>query len=175
MALRHSLSRIEASAELLLGRMGRGDLRSLESELQSILSNAKQIREILAGKNTPAERPENVAEAFLLKVDKIISEHISDPDFKIDTIVEAMAVSRSSLYTRFKSISGSTIGAYIADKRLAIAKALLTNAGLSVSEIAEKLGFSTQRYFSTFFKERTGMSPSAYRSSITLNDHTTNV
>ena len=78
-----------------------------------------------------------------------------------------MAQSRSALYSKFKEITGMSIGAYIADKRLARAKELLADDALSVGEISELLGFGSQRYFSTFFKERTGMSPTAYRNTPT--------
>ena len=40
---------------------------------------------------------------------------------------------------------------------------LLTHTPLSINEIADQTGFSTARYFSTVFKQHTGLSPSQYR------------
>ncbi|MCH1507447.1 MAG: helix-turn-helix transcriptional regulator [Verrucomicrobiales bacterium] len=41
--------------------------------------------------------------------------------------------------------------------------ALLRASNLTIAEIAERLGFHTAEYFSTAYKKRQGMSPSAYR------------
>ena len=40
----------------------------------------------------------------------------------------------------------------------------LLGSGLNVTEVADKLGFSSQSYFSTAFRRVMGVSPSAYRS-----------
>ena len=46
------------------------------------------------------------------------------------------------------------------------ARALLLNSMLSVKEIAEVLGFSSQYHFSNCFKARIGKSPSDFRKTI---------
>ncbi|MBQ9440245.1 MAG: helix-turn-helix domain-containing protein [Paludibacteraceae bacterium] len=55
---------------------------------------------------------------------------------------------------------------YIADYVTMQAKHLLkSNAHLSISEIAEKLGFPDQASFSRFFKNKTGITPNSFRHS----------
>jgi YesN/AraC family two-component response regulator len=44
-----------------------------------------------------------------------------------------------------------------------LAKSLLQNTSLSAKEIAFRLGFSDEHYFSNFFKKRTGMRPVEYK------------
>lgn len=107
----------------------------------------------------------NADESFLMKIDRIIASDLSSPDFGVDIIVEKMLMSRSAMYTRFKDLTGKSIGTYIAEYRLAKAKEMLARKSVPINEISEALGFRSQRYFSTFFKERVGMTPTAYRTS----------
>ena len=51
-------------------------------------------------------------------------------------------------------------------KKMEQARALLLNSMLSVKEIAEVLGFSSQYHFSNCFKARIGKSPSDFRKTI---------
>ena len=143
------------------------DVNVLLTRCRNILHTRSVIRNRYASPEAASSSKKQMAnadETFILKVNRIITDNISNPEFSVDTVVELMASSRSALYSKFKEISGMTIGAYIADYRLRRAKELLLESSLSVSEISEMLGFSSQRYFSTFFKERTGMSPSTFRS-----------
>lgn len=142
------------------------DIQILLTRCRNLLHSRAVIRRRYAASAAPATTAPTIAnadESFIMKIDKIISENISETDFGVNEIVDAMALSRSALYARFKSLTHTTLGQYISDKRLAIAKDMLANSSLSISEIAERVGFNSQRYFSTFFKERMNMSPSAYR------------
>lgn len=103
-------------------------------------------------------------QALLNRIDKIIADNIASSDFGVDFIIERIAISRSVFYSRFKEITGVTIGAYINDFKVRFAKKMLENPAFSINDISYRLGFKSQRYFSTFFKEHTGMSPTAFRS-----------
>lgn len=105
----------------------------------------------------------NSNESFLLQIDTIISENIESADFTVDTIVDKMLMSRASVYNRLKELTGLSIGDYVNGFRLNHAKELLAGSDKPISEIASRLGFSSQRYFSTFFKNKTGLTPSAFR------------
>lgn len=104
-------------------------------------------------------------ENFMRRVDRVIADHIEEGVLGIDTLMTHLHMSRSALYGRFKEITNDTPGNYITAWRLRKAKELLTDPALSVSEIADRLGFATQRYFSTFFKDHTGQSPRDWRQS----------
>ncbi len=58
---------------------------------------------------------------------------------------------------------GTTPYAYQLDRKLQVAKTLLSDTGLSVGEIAESLGYSDMHYFSNLFKEKCGVRPLEYR------------
>ncbi|MDE5567255.1 MAG: helix-turn-helix domain-containing protein [Muribaculaceae bacterium] len=148
------------------------DLNVLLTRCRNILHSRSVIKQRYSSQHAPAtgaKQLSNVDESFLLKVNKIIAENLSNPAFSVETIVEMMAFSRSALYAKFKEVTGQSIGSYISDYRLRRAKELLRDNTLSISDISEALGFSSQRYFSTFFRERTGMSPSAFRNNPNLS------
>jgi signal transduction histidine kinase/CheY-like chemotaxis protein/AraC-like DNA-binding protein len=105
----------------------------------------------------------NADEKFLKKINQLIKDELNNPDLNVDFLVDKMAISRASLYSKFKSIVGIGINTYINDYRLSEAKLLLEETDYSMVEIAEIVGFQTQSYFSTLFKEQFGISPLKYR------------
>ena len=64
----------------------------------------------------------------------------------------------------FRSIVGVSPHTYMCRLRIERAKTMLENTDCSVFEIALSVGVEDQNYFSRFFKEQTGFSPTAYRS-----------
>ncbi|WP_439183337.1 hybrid sensor histidine kinase/response regulator transcription factor [Carboxylicivirga taeanensis] len=105
----------------------------------------------------------NADEQFLKQVNEIITQELSNPDLGVDMLVDRMAISRATLYNKFKSILGLGINTYINDYRIAEAKELLVHSDELLGGIAEKIGFKSQSYFSTFFKQQTGETPMQYR------------
>ncbi len=63
----------------------------------------------------------------------------------------------------FKISFGVTPNRYIILTRVEFAKTLLGSGYLSISEIAEKSGFSDIYYFSKLFKKEVGVSPSEWK------------
>ena len=63
----------------------------------------------------------------------------------------------------FKNIYKKTPKKYIVEMRMEKAKELLIYSRYSVSEIAEKLGYSDNTYFSNAFKSYMGVSPLNFR------------
>lgn len=142
------------------------DMNVLMVRMRNLLHTRSVLKQRYSN-TAPDERASremtNADESFLLKIDRLIDENIDNADFNVAALAGQMNMSRTVLYAKFKSITGTTIAAYVNERRLRSAKELLLGTDLSISEISEKLGFSSQRYFSTFFKEHTGMTPSAFR------------
>ncbi len=102
-------------------------------------------------------------ESFILNLNRIISEHLDNPDLDQQLICQELGVSRALLYNRMKSITGSGAKEYITRIRLEKAKTLIETTSLPIAEISEKTGFASQSYFSTAFKAYTGLTPSQYK------------
>lgn len=103
---------------------------------------------------------------FLDKATAVILEHISDPDFNVVTFANELAMSRTSLFDKIKAVTGKTPNDFILSIRLKEAARLLSgNPEYNITEISERTGFSSARYFSTCFKDRYKVSPLQYRKS----------
>lgn len=63
----------------------------------------------------------------------------------------------------FKEQTGLTFSEYLTKQRIQRAKVLLTATTLPISEIAEKVGYQTSRYFVKVFREMEQISPGQYR------------
>ena len=83
--------------------------------------------------------------------------------FGIDDVAAAVGVSRSALTRLFHKETGKTVNEYITESKLRDAKRLLRYSDMTLSEIASYLSFSSQAYFQTVFKSRTGLTPMEYR------------
>lgn len=102
-------------------------------------------------------------ETFLLKLNKIIQENLEDKKLDVPFICKELGMSRASLYNKLKALTDMGASEYINKFRMEKAIALIAGTELSFMEIAEKLGFTTSRYFSTAFKQYTGETPTQYR------------
>ena len=63
----------------------------------------------------------------------------------------------------FKRMTGTTIFQYLLEYRIKKSQELLSDSRLSIAEIAQSSGFTTQSYYSSCFKRLTGCTPGAYR------------
>lgn len=64
---------------------------------------------------------------------------------------------------KFKQETGLSVRDFAVRKKIHRAKELLTQTSLSVSDISEALGFNSQSYFGSIFRQLVGMSPSEYQ------------
>ncbi len=81
--------------------------------------------------------------------------------------VEIAALCRLSP-TRFSRVfrreTGVTFQQFLSATRVELARRLLVESGLSISEIGLRVGYEDPAYFSRFFRRQTGVPPSEYRS-----------
>ncbi|NHN34642.1 response regulator transcription factor [Paenibacillus agricola] len=66
---------------------------------------------------------------------------------------------------KFKEIYKTTVITYLTQLRIGKSKSLLSSTNISVSEMANMLGYTDENYFSKVFKKQTGISPLQFRKS----------
>ncbi len=88
----------------------------------------------------------------------IIEQNIDQPH-TIRELARKVAMNECYLKKGFKTITGRTIHEYQQELRIAKAKELLQVQGLSVTDVANTLGYSSISHFSTAFKRVTGLKP----------------
>ena len=87
--------------------------------------------------------------------------------FHLGLLCKHISKSESQTIRIFKSLYRITPYTYVLNKKIDFAKKLFVDTNLSVKEIATKLCFTDEYYFSNIFKEKVGVSPSQYRKSHT--------
>lgn len=66
----------------------------------------------------------------------------------------------------FRERLGVTVFHWVREERLRRGRELLANSHLGMQDIADQIGFRSACNFTTAFRERTGMTPTAYRSNV---------
>ena len=89
-------------------------------------------------------------------------EHSAE-DIDMDDLAKQLGLSYSRFRAMFKDHTGVAPHQYQLDIRMNKARDLLLHSDISVSEVADRVGFSTAYYFSRLFKKRNNCSPSAFR------------
>jgi len=78
-------------------------------------------------------------------------------------LADELNMGYSQFRHQFKRYAGLSPKQYHIQLRISRAKSLLTNTTLNISEIAAAMNFDSPYYFMRFFKQRTEMSPTAWR------------
>ena len=126
-----------------------------ESDILQFLFKKSLQLVTLVNKIQSNTHPKAVREAL-----KIISSRLFD-DLKLDNLAKEIGISKDHLSLLFKKSFNTTIPQYIKSQRLGVAKEMLTR-GATLSEVAEKTGFSTESYFIKCFKDEFGMTPGEF-------------
>lgn len=91
-----------------------------------------------------------------------IATHLTD-DLSIQRIAGQIGYAEYYLTRKFQKEMGVKLTDYIKDARLDYAKVCLLSTELSVEEISELLQFSSRNYFTRVFREKTGKTPTEFR------------
>lgn len=136
-------------------------LKSLLCELISIIAESRE-KEI----ELKAARSSDIL--------AYIAAHYTE-DIKVSDIARMYHLDRSYLERSFKKETGTSVRETITNFRIKKAQTLLRETSFSISEIAKASGFRDRLYFSKFFHNKFGMTPSEYRlQSQTGNDRLQN-
>lgn len=84
-------------------------------------------------------------------------------EITLDQMAKMVELSRTYVCGLFKKEIGVNLTSYIVNCRIEKAKELLRTTNLKSYEVAEKVGFEDESYFSRAFKKMTGESPNAYK------------
>lgn len=105
-------------------------------------------------------------EELLERTMEIIERNMDNSEFSLSELIRELCISRTYFFQKIKGITGQTPNEFLSNVRLKRAAFLLrTDLTLSISEISDRTGFCSPRYFGRCFKETYGMSPLGYRNS----------
>ncbi|MBB6734174.1 response regulator transcription factor [Cohnella zeiphila] len=96
------------------------------------------------------------------KAERFIQEDLSG-QLHVADIAKRVNISRSYFSQCFKDITGKTFNEYVRQARVDKAKEYLVHTNRPILWIAEKTGYLDGKYFSSVFRDQTGLLPSAFR------------
>ena len=139
----------------------------LKATVDNLIENRRKLQQrfaqevILTAKDIAISSED---EKFLEKLQEVLDEHLTKPDFSAETFSEVMGVSRMQLYRKLKALTGQSSSEFLRSQRLKLASVLLKTNKISISEIGYSVGFNDPSYFTKCFKQEFGCSPSEYLS-----------
>lgn len=144
------------------------NLLFLQKTIKSLLQNREKIKDHYSGEIFSEEKSQvskKEDRKFIIAFTAVVENNISNDKFGVNDICTELRISRVQLYRKVKALLNCNVNDYIVNTRLQKAKYYMQHESLSISEIAFKSGFSSAAYFSTVFKSKFGVTPSAFKES----------
>ena len=149
------------TAEKLMTSLISGMQEELISEAEQSVSVYSLLCTLVPGTRKEAGYLRN---GVFLQAREYILAHLSE-SVTVKSMADAANLSESQFSRIFRSKVGFAPHEYVMILRLNKAKELLTSTDLSLRDIAERVGYSSDITFITAFRGKTGMSPTEFRNS----------
>lgn len=153
-------------------------MEQLKAQIKSILDNRKRYQASLIKspldyykKHKTDDSKDAEKAEFINKLNSLILENLTNPDFSIDGIAQEFCMSRSSFHKRIKGITGETPNDYIRIVRLSKSAELLASGKYQIVEVCYMVGFNTPSYFSKCFAKHFGKLPKEYINDLNNNNN----
>lgn len=151
----HGIRQAKREVQRLVNRQPSGWEWRVHRVLTEIMGQLLFARRLLISPQADLPKP-------VLRVLDAVSSN-PDRDWKARELARVARVSYSSLRQLFRATQQETLHSFLQRHRADRSRQLLADPQLSIKEVAEHLSFSSEFYFSHFFRKNTGMSPSQFR------------
>ncbi len=112
----------------------------------------------------PTHRPSTIHHRTALFEDAVaIVEDEFASDLSLDDIARRVASSRRQLQRAYSEIGNTTFREHLTRVRMQRAAAMLGDRGLTVREVARRVGYRQPAQFAKAFRRHIGVAPSDYR------------
>lgn len=101
----------------------------------------------------------------LERIDEIVEAGLAG-ELTVQALAEELGLSPGFFSRAFRQATGRSPHAYILDRRVARARALIATGTKDLTTVALATGFSSHAHLSTTFRQKLGISPSALRASL---------
>ncbi len=133
--------------------------KELSHRVANILKHKKNWN---AFENIGHTHKNQIEKDLLIKLRKVILQHIGDPKLSVALIAGELCTAERSAYRMIKTLTGKTPLDYIKSLRYEYAYDILEKGKVkSLTEAARSIGISNATYFSTQFQKRYGVTPDA--------------
>jgi AraC family transcriptional regulator, regulatory protein of adaptative response / methylphosphotriester-DNA alkyltransferase methyltransferase len=116
-------------------------------------------------RNMPTQRPSTIRlRSSLLEEANAIVDREYASELALDDIARRVASSRRQLQRAYAEIGRTTFRAHLTRVRMARAAEMLSTRGLTVREVANRVGYRQPAQFAKAFRRHHGVAPSEFRS-----------
>lgn len=103
-------------------------------------------------------------QALINRVLLHIQRHIADPEkLRVEHLAGQFNLSPNYVGEYFRKYTGESLQTYVASSRMKLVAQRLLQSNLTISEIADELGFTDESHLSRQFRKHYGTSPTAFR------------
>lgn len=139
----------------------------LQAQVENLLASRRALSKAFSEK--PLFPMDSIAgnkadEKFLNTINMLVEKNISNPEFSIEYLADAMGISRSTFFVKVKTLLDMTPNELIHLMRLRKAAELLSSKNYRVNEVCYEVGFNSPSYFAKCFQKQFGVSPKDFAS-----------
>ncbi|HSF55714.1 MAG TPA: two-component regulator propeller domain-containing protein [Algoriphagus sp.] len=143
----------------------------IKTRISNILENRSKLREYFLNKvrfepNTHEVFESDIDALFIEKAIKLVNDHLQDESFGIETMVDQLFMSQSTLFRKIKSLTGLSITGFVRSVRLKQAAQIILQSNVKLSQVAAEVGFNDYKHFKNSFQQQFGCLPSEYKAKI---------
>jgi len=109
------------------------------------------------------KEPLDNAGRIVAQIERCVEQNFMRREFGIPELAQSVGLHPNYLNAVFRSVRGLTLGGYITQKRLQLARMMLESTAYNLSEIALMCGFADLSYFSRLFRKHCGEPPGSFR------------
>ena len=128
--------------------------RRVQQKIANLTPTTMGIEEELSGAGL-----NEADKSFLEKIQKILSDHLSQQSYSVEDLASEACMSYSSLYAKIKALTGDSPLSYINTYRMNLAMEMLKSGKFTVTEVAYEVGASSSSSFARAFKKHFGIVP----------------
>ena len=139
-------------------------LRVEEQQRYKVMSEVIDTKRLEVAQHTSQNPHINTALAY-------IHEHLSE-QITMKEMSDYLHMNASYFSVLFKEQVGLTFSDYVTRGRMQLAKELLLTTNDSMADIAEQVGYQTDKYFGKVFRTVAGISPAQYRKEKSIHNNT---
>lgn len=138
----------------------------LRAELRMLIKQRRLLysRYSVAGMPPPDNNHNfKLEDSFIKRINEVMTIHLTDDSFDINSLCEQLNMSRTQLYRKFRCLTFQSPHDYYLRMKLHKARHLLNSSNLTVAEAAYRAGFKNVSHFSKAFTKEFGINPSDIR------------
>ena len=138
------------------------DIAGLGNSAAGALAAACGVLRFIALISPADARPVSAAVTYYEKAMWYIRAHLEN-GVTVEQVADFVGLSRSQLFRACKEAAGQSPNAVIAHARASMARGMLSNSALTLTQIALSCGYANAAHFCTAFRRDCGLTPTEYR------------